>query len=360
MLAPVNLFIHKKACLAVAVRVTAFILLPLVASAQLPAGEGSYIERQEVQAFIDEQVGGGAEREQLESMFAQLLPDPKVLDLMEQAPERKSTWPQYRKIFISPKRIHKGAEFIRTHSELLHRAEEEYGVPGKIIAAIMGVETYYGDIKGKMQVARSLATLAFDYTRRSVFFRRELAAFLQLSREQGFAPLSLQGSYAGAMGYPQFMPSSYLSYAVDFNADGVIDIWHSPTDAIASIANYLRQAGDWQPGREMIEQVEPLDVAAFANFAQGTLRPEITAAQLVSLGVTALHLPQDKKFKLIVVDSPAGTGEQYWVGGQNFYAVTRYNINTYYAMVVSQLADLIEQKVASATRKDAPIQVETQ
>ena len=304
--------------------------------------EGSFAEQTAVLKFIDSQVQKGAERESLEQLFTQMTPNPRVLELIQRAPERKATWPQYRDIFIRQQRIDQGRAFMRNHSELLTRAEARYGVPREVIVAILGVETYYGNRTGGNKVVRSLATLAFGYPRRSDFFRSELEAFLHICRDQGIDPLSPMGSYAGAMGYPQFMPSSYLSYAVDFNDDGSIDIWSDAVDAIGSIGNYLQEAGRWEAGRPMLEEVtNPSNAGGLAALAGGSLRPSVTRAQLKAVGVTPQRLQDDQKFSVLAFDHPDKSGQQYWLGGANFYAVTRYNISAYYSLVVHQLAELI-------------------
>lgn len=327
----------------------ALVLFSLFVSAQLRAIEGSYAERAKVQVFIENLVGKGAEREPLELFFKQLTPDQEVLDLMQRAPERKASWPGYRSIFIGEDRISDGLAFMREYADLLKQAETDYGVPGKVIVAILGVETFYGRITGRKKVARSLATLAFDYPRRGEFFRGELEAFLRICREQGLDPHGPMGSYAGAMGYPQFMPSSYLHYAVDFNQDERIDIWQDPVDAIGSIANYLQQAGGWRANRAMLEQVDPTDEDGFVAMAKATsLRPSVSVEQLAAFGVTPARLLQDDRLSLLVVDHPQKEGKQYWIGGRNFYAVTRYNISAFYALVVHQLAELLSARMAQS------------
>ncbi|MEZ5569555.1 MAG: lytic murein transglycosylase B [Halioglobus sp.] len=199
-------------------------------------------------ALVDELVAEeGFDRAQLLSVFAEAERKDSILEAISRPAEKTKAWHEYRAIFLTEQREAEGVEFFLKHRKTLERAERELGVPAEMIVAIIGVETYYGRISGKFRVLDALSTLAFDYPRRSPFFTSELKNYLLLTRDQGFDPTSLMGSYAGAMGYGQFMPSSYREYAIDFDDDGVIDIWNNPVDAIGSVANYFREHG-WREG----------------------------------------------------------------------------------------------------------------
>ena len=223
------------------------LLWPAVACA-----EDNYATNPAASALIDELVEEqGFDRGELQQVFASAERQQTILEAIARPAEKTKPWHEYRNIFLTDKRERQGREFFAQHRATLARAEHETGVPAEIIVAIIGVETYYGRITGSYRVIDALSTLAFDYPRRSTFFTKELKNYLQLTHEQGFDPLAMKGSYAGAMGYGQFMPSSYRSYAVDFDDDGQIDIWNNPVDAIGSVANYFKRHG-WRPGEPVV------------------------------------------------------------------------------------------------------------
>lgn len=258
-------------------------------------------------------------------------------------PSEALPWHSYRGIFLTASRIDEGALFWQTNQATLAAAEQQYGVPASIIVAILGVETRYGQHPGKYRVIDALATLAFAYPPRSAFFRGELEQFLLLCREQGFDPLALNGSYAGAMGMPQFMPSSFRHYAVDFDQDQHSDIWQSSADAIASIANYLA-LNHWQRGGTVAAPLtNPRHSNLYKNKLSQDLKPDLKVADLAQLGLQpAEPLAADANLKLL---SFAGIeGEELWAGLDNFYAITRYNHSPLYALAVYQLSQAIVQK----------------
>jgi membrane-bound lytic murein transglycosylase B len=233
--------------------------------------------------------------------------------------------------------------FYREHADTLARAEEVTGVPREMIVAIIGVETSYGRITGSYRVIDALSTLAFDYPKRSKFFTKELKNYLVLSREQAVDPLSLKGSYAGAMGYGQFMPSSYRAYAVDFDGDGKIDIWNNPVDAIGSVANYFKRHG-WRAGDAVVSPAE-LRGEVPEDWFNDSLKPRRTVGDYRAAGLEpSLELADDRdatglKFEL-------EQGYEYWMGLHNFYVITRYNHSAMYAMSVYQLSQRIAAGVA--------------
>jgi len=303
--------------------------------AALPVA-ASYAEHAQAAALIEELVSEtDVPREALERALAAATRQDSILEAIARPAERVRPWHEYRAIFITPQRISEGETFAAEHAELLARAEQQYGVPAAVILAILGVETYYGRITGKHRVVDALATLAFDYPPRASFFRSELKHFLVLTHQQAMDPLTLHGSYAGAMGYGQFMPSSYRAYAVDFDGDGRIDIWNSPADAIGSVANYLRRHG-WRTGEPVVSRATTTGDVAADWFGRG-LKPERTVAELRAGGILPLE-PLHSDAKALPLRLEAETGYEHWIGLHNFYVITRYNHSAMYALAVWQLA----------------------
>ncbi len=258
-------------------------------------------------------------------------------------------WTEYYPPFLTTSRIEGGVQFWRDHEAGLARAEREFGVAPEIIVATIGVETFYGRNTGRYRVLDALVTLAFDYPRRAEFFRGELEQYLLLARESGFDPLSLKGSYAGAMGLGQFIPSSYRRYAVDFDGDGRIDLWQA-SDAIGSAANYYREYG-WQHGAPVV-----LRAGAFDNtqqFLQREIKPQTTLAEFQSALVTVREtLPAGTLATLFTLE--AEDGLQYWLGLNNFYVITRYNRSVFYAMTVHLLGqEILRRRTESTIENDA-------
>ena len=267
----------------------------------------------------------------------ELLPD--VVALMEK-PAEKKPWDSYRAIFVTPARVRGGVAFWQTHRDALARAERTYGVPPEIVAAIIGVETSYGANTGSFRVIDALATLAFDYPRRAEYFTGELEKFLVLARELDLDPLSPEGSYAGAMGLGQFMPSSYLNYAVDFDQDGARDLFNNPVDAIGSVANYLAGHG-WTAGGAVAAPAL-IRAQGYQQALNRSLKPDMTLSELARLGVGApTALPPDTLTRLASLDSEGNS--EYWLTFGNFYTITSYNRSVYYAMAVYQLSLEIAQ-----------------
>ena len=299
-------------------------------------------------AVIDELVAEeGFDREELQQIFAQAERQDSILEAIARPAEKTKAWYEYRAIFLTEKREKQGAAFFEEHRETLRRAEREFGVPAEIIVAIIGVETYYGRIAGSYRVLDALSTLAFDYPRRSPFFTKELKNYLILTREQGFDPADMIGSYAGAMGYGQFMPSSYREYAVDFDGDEVIDIWNNPVDAIGSVANYFKRHG-WLEGEPVVFAADAAPDTPQDMFVAGrsTLKPERTIAEFAAGGVTP-RVALDPEALATAMKFEIKDGYEYWLGLQNFYAITRYNHSAMYAMSVYQLS----QKIAARMDK---------
>jgi membrane-bound lytic murein transglycosylase B len=280
-------------------------------------------------------------RDELENVFARAQHNPAVIEAISR-PATIKPWPEYRAAFVNPKRIRLGLEFWDKYRQTLRRAEKKYGVPQEIIVAVIGVETLYGQNAGHFLVLDALTTLAFDYPRRADFFRGELENYLLLAREQEFDLLTIRGSYAGAMGIPQFMPGSYRNYAVDFNGNHKIDLLREDSDAIGSVANYLKGYG-WIRN-------EPVAVRARVGEENclGEIRTPRSLAEWVTAGVApAEGFAPEKSARLI--DFTVEEGKEFWLAFNNFEVITRYNNSDFYAMSVFQLAEEIR-----AARKKPP------
>jgi membrane-bound lytic murein transglycosylase B len=290
-----------------------------------------------VNEFINEMTRDyGFASEQLVSLFSGVERKQAILDAISRPAERVKPWSEYRPIFITDSRIARGVDFWREHEEALRKAEQEYGVPAEMIVSIIGVETFYGGNTGSYRVVDALSTLAFDYPPRAPFFRKELREFLMLTREEQVDPLTLKGSYAGAMGLPQFMPSSFRAYAVDFDGDGHINIWTNPTDAIGSVASYFKRHG-WQPGKPVASRATVKGEQADQGLTQG-LDPVSTVGQLRALGWSTQDTLSDE-LPVTAFRLEGAEGPEYWMGLPNFFVITRYNRSVMYAMAVNQLAE---------------------
>ena len=283
----------------------------------------------------------------LTKILKQTIVSQTILDAISRPAEKKLTWHKYRKIFIQEKRIQQGVTFMQKHHARLSEAENKFGVPAEIITAIIGVETFYGRIAGNYRVVDALNTLAFHYPKRADFFRSEFEQFLLLAREQGFDPLSLKGSYAGAMGMPQFISSSYRHYAIDFDGDDTIDIWNNPDDAIGSVANYFAEHG-WRKGKPVINKVN-VEGDNYTKALAGGLELDITESDLTRLGVKS-HSIFEKNEKLKLFEYELEKENEYWLAHKNFYVITRYNHSSLYALAVYQLAMEINKRSNKLTR----------
>ena len=296
----------------------------------------NYAQRADVKNFISEMVDQhGFDRAYLEAKFASAKRLDNVLESIAKPAEKELTWKQYRPIFVTDKRSNKGLKFIQTHHKTLLRAEKEYGVPVEIIAAIIGVESYYGKRTGKYTVFDSLTTLGFDYPKRSKFFKSELKQFLLLSKEENIDIDTMTGSYAGAMGMPQFISSSYRHYAVDFDGDGKRDLWNSTEDVIGSVANYFSEHG-WKTDATVTHRVSVANKAIVKK--KNTLKPYVTIDQLKKQGVK-VDAALDGKQLVSLLKFKGKHGDEYWLGLKNFYVITRYNHSELYAMAVFQLSE---------------------
>jgi membrane-bound lytic murein transglycosylase B len=301
--------------------------------------------RPEIESFIDEMAAKHAfDRRSLRRLFRKAQPRPGVIRAIS-APGTARPWYEFRALYLDQKRIAGGIEFWRRNTATLARAHREYGVPEEIIVATIGVETFYGRNIGRFRVLEALSMLAFDYPPRASLFRTELEEFLLLTRETGFDALEARGSYAGAMGIPQFLPSSYRKYAIDFDDDGHPDLWRSAADAIGSVANYYRMFG-WQAGAPIVVQAQASGDEVESVLADG-IKPHTRIAELRRRGIAPLA-PVDEEAMATLVRVEAESGPQYWLGLQNFYVITRYNRSVNYALVVYELARELRNQMASA------------
>ncbi len=304
---------------------------------------GDFANNPNAQQFIDKMVNKhGFDRQQLQEILSQAKRLDSVLRLMDnQAPTTSvkppsgpnGAWLRYRKKFITPDNVQNGVVFWNQYEDALNRAWQVYGVPPEIIVGIIGVETRWGRVMGKTRILDALATLSFYYPRRAEYFSGELETFLLMARDEQDDPLNLKGSFAGAMGYGQFMPSSYKQYAVDFSGDGHINLW-DPVDAIGSVANYFKAHG-WVKG----DQVAVMANGQAPGLPNG-FKTKYSISQLAAAGLTPQQpLGNHQQASLLRLD--VGTGYQYWYGLPNFYTITRYNHSTHYAMAVWQLGQAV-------------------
>lgn len=282
----------------------------------------------------------GFERADLAQLFDEAEYKQSIIDAITRPAEKTLAWHEYRKIFVTEKRIARGLQFWQAHAGLLARAEQTYGVPAQVIAAIIGVETYYGRQKGGYRVLDALATLAASDYRRNDFFRSELQAFLILSRDEGQNPRLAVGSYAGAIGIPQFIPTSYRSYAVDFDGDGQRDLVSSVADAIGSVGNYLAEHG-WQRNQTVLDYVDYSWGEGDPILAQG-YEPHLSVGELRQRGVAwSIDKTVDEERPAALVALAQEQGHTMVAVYQNFYVITRYNHSPLYAMAVFQLSEAL-------------------
>lgn len=316
-------------------------LLATLAFSPLPAVAGNYDDQPQVQTFIDMMVDKhGFTREELVTVFSAAERREDILELMRKPAEKRLQWYEYRKIFLTTARIEGGVGFWQENADTLDKAAAAFGVDPQIIVAIIGVETRYGSNTGRHRVLDALSTLAFDYPPRSEFFTGELEQYLLLAREEDIDIVATTGSYAGAMGYGQFIPSSYRSYAVDFDKDGKRDLWSNKMDIIGSVANYFKQHG-WKPGTPVAvrAQVEGDDYHTILDLGY---KPNTVLDAMRHDGITPLTpLPDDLVAALLRFEQP--DGPEYWLGFNNFYTITRYNHSPLYAMAVFQLSEEIRE-----------------
>lgn len=320
-----------------------------------PGEFADFAEWRDVAVFIDEMVSRhGFNRTELEAILRKTRYVESAVQLMKPAPPGiPKNWRAYRARFVEPIRINAGTAFWEQNADALARAEARYGVPAEVIVGIIGIETFYGRNVGAFCVIDAIATLAFAYpdmpTRltRMEYFRGELANTLLFARESGIDPFSLRGSYAGAIGWPQFMPGSIRKYAVDFDHDGKIDLRNSPVDAIGSVANFLVQHG-WRRGEEIIFPAsiaslgDSIEVRAWGGFIGQGLTAKYKVDELKAAGVIpGTELPPEMQFGLVDLQNGFEPTE-YWLGAANFFAIAQYNRSFFYAMAVVDLGRAVQ------------------
>ncbi len=302
-----------------------------------------YSERTDVRQFVQQMVErNGFGEDDLLRMFGEARYSDTVVRLISPPSAAfKRSWAAYRGRFLDPIRIREGQRFWRDHDETVRRASEQYGVPEEIIVSIIGVETIYGRITGDFRVVDALTTLAFDYPRRADYFRSELEQYLLLAREGNFDPLSVRGSFAGAIGIPQFMPGSIRRFATDFDGDGTIDL-RRPTDAVGSVARFLAEHG-WRRGEPTHFSVTLSDEQRAMPLIEAGIEPKYRIAELEPYGVGSPDaVPGD--LPLALIDLPnADAPTSYYLGAPNFYVITRYNRSSFYAMAVIELARVLRE-----------------
>ena len=301
------------------------------------AGAGLYSDRPAAIEVIKSAELAGVDAVWAADLLSAAERQQSILDAIARPAEKTKPWHRYRQIFLTQRRIDEGVAFWDQHASALDNVSVTTGVPPEVIVAIIGVETFYGRITGSYRVIDALATLAFDYPKRSTFFTAELEAFLLLAWEADKDPLALKGSYAGAMGYGQFMPSSYRAYATSYDGEGTPDIWDDPYDAISSIGNYLRVHG-WRSGEGVVVAATVTDPSP--QLFEGGLKPSQSVAHWVALGIVPSE-QVDEDANAVPIDLEEQDGRAYWLGLQNFYVITRYNHSAMYAMAVWELSQAI-------------------
>jgi len=319
-------------------------ILALIASCSCAVAQGFDPEREDVRAFVAKMADEHKfDRTELAAVLADAARQQRIVDAIQRPAERTMAWWEYRKQFITDERINAGVQLLVDNHDTLQRIAGESGVPAEYLVAITGVETFFGRITGRYRVLDALATLGFDYPPRGAFFRRELEQFLLMTREEGLDPRLPLGSYAGAMGIPQFMPSSFRNFAIDGDGDKHRDLWQAWPDVFASVGNYFKEHG-WRSG-------QPVLVDATTNVA-----PDDPAAVKMALNETVARLRKRGYYfdstlpdamPAMLVPAALEQGMSWRVGFQNFYVITRYNRSPLYAMAVHDLAEAIAARSAN-------------
>jgi membrane-bound lytic murein transglycosylase B len=337
--------------------VSLLMLLLAVANpvAAAPAGAPtSYAARGDVRAFVDELVrDDGFDRRAVLRAFRDARFQPKIIEAMSRPLLEPPKWFEYAPQFMTPARVDAGVDYWNANAAALARAQAQFGVPAEIIVAIIGVESYYGRYTGRYRAIDALATLAFDYPRRATFFRGELKQFLLLAREQNISPLVPKGSFAGALGVPQFMPGSYRNYAVDFDGDGRVDLWSTPDDVIGSVANFLARH-DWHAGQPvwLPMSIDASQRDVVLRRLDGGLSERRALDAWASDGVMALDVPPDlaaDPVGVLLLEEDDADRTTLRMACHNFYVITRYNRSRLYAAAVHELAQAIRAARDSAT-----------
>lgn len=318
--------------------------LALFLLSQISQADKALLEQKEAQRFVDKMVQQHHfDRRQLRHILMAAEFQPKIIESMDK-PYEKKTWDVYRALFLTEQRVQKGIEFWEKNQNVLSLIQKKYGVPPEIIVSILGVETLYGERQGTYKVLDALTTLAFYYPKRSEFFTKELAEFLLLCREQQVAADAYIGSYAGAIGKPQFMPSSYRFYAIDFNGKGQRDLVNNDQDVVASVANYFHKHG-WKTNESVIEPVS-IQGSQSKPFITNSRTPTYTMKELLRMGVKPAKPNTNLSQKVGLIELTTPQGQEYWMAYPNFYVITHYNTSPQYALVVYLLSQQLHQQWA--------------
>ena len=322
-----------------------FSLLVFVQTASVHA-DSALVARKDVQTFMKEMINvHHFDKKQLTAILREAKFQPKIIESMDK-PYEKKTWDVYKDLFLTQQRVQAGLEFWQANQAALERAEKQFNVPANIIVAIIGVETLYGKNQGNYRVLDALTTLAFYYPKRSEFFTKELREYLLLCREQGVSATQFMGSYAGAMGKPQFMPSSYRFYAVNFAGKGKVDLMNEDRDVISSVANYFHRHG-WTINAPVAQPA----IVRGARYHQLTVNnkfADYSFQHLLATGVRPETTLSNHPDKAGLIELLTPNGEEYWVAYPNFYVITHYNTSPQYALVVYLLSQQLQNKRASA------------
>lgn len=309
----------------------------------------AFSKRPEVQDFIETLELQPVEKRRALKALSQIESNAEVIQRIT-TPYEAMAWDKYKKHLVTEKRINEGVKFWKERAAILKRASEEFGIPEQIIIAIIGVESSYGQNRGKFLVLEALATLAFDYQPRAAFFKSELKQYLLLVNEQGLDPLELKGSYAGAMGSPQFISSSYRNFAVDFDKTGKIDLINNMDQAIGSVGNYFKVHG-WKTGKPVAHkaQIRGNKFKTLPIAAGKDPRPILELGVLHKHGITTKAKINDPEATVALLEFDAGKEKEYWLGFNNFYVITRYNHSSNYALAVFLLSEAIAKAHAQGT-----------
>jgi len=304
-----------------------------------------------INSFVEEMVAKHQfEPIEIQALMKQARYQQKIIDAISRPAEGTLTWARYRPIFLSGSRAAEGVKFWQENQTVLDQATAKYGVPAEIIVAIIGVETRYGKHAGKYKVIDALSTLAFAYPKRGAFFKRQLEEFLLMSREHNVAAATALGSYAGAMGQPQFIPSSFRAYAVDFDQDGKTDLWDNRADIIGSVAAYFSRH-HWRPNAPVAFRTQKLtpESPLYVKAGRKTAKPNIQVSDLKKAGLVSSDNEINDTLSTLV-HLKGKQGSEFWITLHNFYVITRYNHSNLYAMAVYQLSEEIRTLYIAAKK----------
>ncbi|MFW2570540.1 lytic murein transglycosylase B [Legionella sp. 29fVS95] len=322
-----------------------FAFLTLFSSYAVQA-DPAFVQRKDVQQFINKMVKQhGFNKKELTQIMSDVQLQPQIIESMEK-PYEKKTWDVYKQLFLTPQRVQGGMEFWKANRASLEKAEKKYGVPANVIVAIIGIETLYGKHQGNYRVIDALSTLAFNYPKRSQFFSKELGEYLLLCREHHVSPTQYLGSYAGAMGKPQFMPSSYRYYAANFTGNPKKDLMNDDAAVIASVANYFHKHG-WKINQG-VAQPAVVEGARYKKINTNYKTAVYRLNQLIAAGIKPLTASVNTPARVGLIELTTQTGQEFWLAYPNFYVITRYNTSPQYAMAVYLLSQQLKSQWAAA------------